>query len=319
MNHSLRRPGFHLAMAISMAVLLIADAWLAILVHLSGIGEALDSLPGVCLLAALCGYCHWRKYSKLKEVAALAIWAVFATLTLSVLVQIAARSPAPLVDSALAQWDNAMGLSAADAVRWISRFPLLHELLTISYGLLPLMILTALFLPVLFGYPRDSRCYVAAIIVAAIITAVLFLKWPAAGPWTVYHFKPDQLQASVERYLHALKSSRPISIQGGNAGIVSFPSFHVVLALLSALALRKIPYIRWGAAGLSILICISTVTTGWHYFVDVLGGIAVTGVAVALVYAGVPRLSGRTSSSTLARAGDASAESALSPALSSEP
>jgi hypothetical protein len=64
-------------------------------------------------------------------------------------------------------------------------------------------------------------------------------------------------------------------------GIIACPSFHTTLAILAALALRSVPYLRWPAALLASLIVVSTVTTGWHYISDVLAGALVTAAAAA--------------------------------------
>jgi hypothetical protein len=61
-----------------------------------------------------------------------------------------------------------------------------------------------------------------------------------------------------------------------HTAIVSFPSFHVILAVLSAVALNGVPRVRRWAWALATLTSISTITTGWHYGVDVLGGLAVS-------------------------------------------
>ena len=56
---------------------------------------------------------------------------------------------------------------------------------------------------------------------------------------------------------------------------------------MCAAALWGFRPIRIPAAILSVLIILSTLTTGWHYFSDVLGGIVVAAIsmAVARVYA----------------------------------
>ena len=73
-------------------------------------------------------------------------------------------------------------------------------------------------------------------------------------------------------------------------------AFHTVLAVLSALALRFVPYLRWGVALLSALIIISTITTGWHYLVDILAGFLIAAVSV-LVGKGHTRLEARHAAS----------------------
>ena len=72
----------------------------------------------------------------------------------------------------------------------------------------------------------------------------------------------------------ALKShSRATKPEFG--GIVAFPSFHTILAILSVRALWGIGKLRAIGTALGVAICLSTVATGWHYVIDVLSGIAV--------------------------------------------
>jgi membrane-associated phospholipid phosphatase len=65
--------------------------------------------------------------------------------------------------------------------------------------------------------------------------------------------------------------------------IVSFPSFHVVLAILSAFALSSIRSLRAPVWVLAVLICISAVSTGWHYGIDVFGGVIVAIASISAV------------------------------------
>src|SRR5262249_55436 len=54
------------------------------------------------------------------------------------------------------------------------------------------------------------------------------------------------------------------------------------LAVLAAAALWPVRYLRWPAAVLAALIVVSTVTTGWHYVSDVLGGLALAALSLAV-------------------------------------
>jgi membrane-associated phospholipid phosphatase len=65
-----------------------------------------------------------------------------------------------------------------------------------------------------------------------------------------------------------------------HAGIVSFPSFHVVLAILSAVALSCIRPLRAPVWILAAMICASTIVTGWHYAIDILGGLVVAMISI---------------------------------------
>jgi membrane-associated phospholipid phosphatase len=161
--------------------------------------------------------------------------------------------------------------------------------LDIVYFLLPPLIIAAILIPSLCGHSEASRRYVLGIVIAAIVTAALSALWPAVGPWTTQNIKPTKEQAGVAAYLISLKSSAPVEIDMNNAGIVSFPSFHVVLAILSAVALSTIRRLRAWAWALAGLICISAITTGWHYGIDILGGL-ILAIITMIATSWIPRV-----------------------------
>ena len=246
-------------------------------------------------------YCRWRgmEMAKLGDISQLAVWALLVIPAIAFLIPAAGRSPYPLVDNALAGLDARMHFQTVTVVHLFSHLPLLRRTLAIVYGLLPILILGSLLVPTICGRVIDSRRYIFAVIIAAVVTATLFAFWPAAGPWTVEGFAPTRAQAAVYDNLSLLKSSKPLPAEVGGA-VVAFPSFHVVLAVLSIIAMWKVRWARWPALALGTLICVSTITTGWHYLIDLIGGLAVTYVAqrianLVLESAPSPLASGLTS------------------------
>ena len=61
-------------------------------------------------------------------------------------------------------------------------------------------------------------------------------------------------------------------------GLVSMPSFHVAGALVVTWAFRGYRRTFWTFAALNTLLTLSTFITGVHFFVDVLGGMALVAV-----------------------------------------
>lgn len=271
---------FQYMMGITLVVLICGELILARAVHLGGLSQLFAAWPGLLLLVGVLCYCIVRSFSRLIETCLLAIWAVLYTNALTILILIAGRSPFPLMDAALARMDARAHFSTQYLVHLVARAPYIETGLAVVYAVLPALIVAAILIPALSGHTEAARRYVMGIVVAAILTAAFSALWPAVGPWTMQAIRPTREQAGIAAYLIRLKSSAPVDIDLLNAGIVSFPSFHVVLAILSALSLssiRRLRAIAWVLAG---LICISTITTGWHYGIDVLAGLMLTAVTV---------------------------------------
>ena len=274
---------FHFTIALVIAVLVPLSMILAAALQLRGLAQVIDlTWPGCSVLLACAIYCRWRPLPRLIETCDLALislvfFVIFADLTL-----LAARSHYGLVDAQLSAIDAAFHFKTGYFVESISRFPLAAGFLQIIYKLCIPMMVFAVVIPPFFGHAGASRKCILAIVFAAIATATIFWFLPAAGPWTVQGFRPSNEQAAISSYLSRLKVNAPFTTDCRTIGIISFPSFHVVLAIVSAAAIGSIRALRIAAWTLAALVCTSTITTGWHYGVDVLGGFILAWAAMVL-------------------------------------
>jgi membrane-associated phospholipid phosphatase len=175
----------------------------------------------------------------------------------------------------LAHFDHCIGLETSMAVQFLGFHTRVAKLLDVIYVLMIPFSLAALVVSVFEGKREPAQRLVIAYAVAALTTIVVFALYPAAGPWTVYPFKASADQLLVQSTLALLKTSGPLRQDIAHCGLVAFPSFHVAQCILTAIAFWHSPWLRVPAAVLAILMCISTVTTGWHYVIDVIGGVAV--------------------------------------------
>jgi membrane-associated phospholipid phosphatase len=273
---------FYASLGILLGVLVAAEFVLAQVVHLHGMGAQLvDAWPGLALMSACVFYVRWRPLPRLVETAQLVLISCLTFYVMGVLIHIAGRSPFPLADQQLANLDAALRFRTVDFVRGVAAWPLLRLALAVAYGTTGVMVIAAATVPAALGRAQSSYRFVLAIIFAVIVTAALFYRWPAIGPWTVEGFAPARDQAAVGVYLTQLRSAMPV-MDMKSIAIVSFPSFHTVMAVTSACALQCVRRVRWFAWTLCGLICVSTVSTGWHYGVDVLGGLVLAVTANAL-------------------------------------
>jgi len=269
-------------MAAILGLLMVVDLWLVNAAHLTGARVYLDIWPEILLLILCTAYAVYRPLPRIVVSCELMFWAALLNNALSLLIQIAGRSPVPLLDRKLFAIDSALHFSTVYFVHLAAHAPVLHLIFLLSYPVIwPLVLATILFLPPL-GHPEQARRFVLAATIATILTAILFAACPAAGPWMVEGFPPAHDQAGITAYLERLKSSGPVALDIPDSAIVSFPSFHVALALITGWALHAFRRLRAPVWILVVLICVSTVPTGWHYGTDVLAG---AGVAVASIAA----------------------------------
>jgi len=102
----------------------------------------------------------------------------------------------------------------------------------------------------------------------------LFALFPAIGPWYGSGILPNAFQSQCQNSLLALRSGGAPAV----IGIVCFPSFHVIWAVLCVYAFWGFRWLRFPALILGSIIVVSTISTGWHSFVDVLAGLLLAGI-----------------------------------------
>jgi len=170
-----------------------------------------------------------------------------------------------------------LGVEVPTVLALMDSYPVIRETLYIAYNTLIFLITLAIMVPPMCNRMRAAKEFTIGVVLAAAICLPLFAVFQAAGPWVHYQYLPLTDQSNYMRTFAAIKSQEWYAIDlAYSDGLICFPSFHAILAVLAAAALWPIRYVRWPTALLACLIVVSTVTTGSHYVVDVLGGLMVT-------------------------------------------
>ena len=107
--------------------------------------------------------------------------------------------------------------------------------------------------------------------VAGLIVLACFLVAPAIGPCAV---APSADQAHYLEHFRELRAGARGGLDLADAeGLITFPSFHTVWALLLVAACPR--PLKAASVLLNAAVIVATLTTGWHYLSDVLAGIVV--------------------------------------------
>lgn len=221
------------------------------------------------------------KWFYLRDAILVVLSALFFSFMLGFPVSAAARlgMGIPLQDSRFIQWDRSLGVYVPNIAAWASHSRL-GILVGESYALLFPFMRVAVLLPTLAGKVKDAQHFLIANLIAFTVGLPVFALLPAVGPWYGYHLaaiRPDQV--ACQEMVSLLRCPGPF-LYRFPVGVICFPSFHVVWAILCAQALWGFRLLRIPVSILSAIIVASTLATGNHYFCDVLAGIVVAAVAI---------------------------------------
>jgi hypothetical protein len=271
---------FHLAMIVGVAwlgVLTCAGYWVE---RCQGGGAELLAL-GVVLAGAVPFPLYLREKGRPGHADAILalMWGAVLIALVPVSVEVGARLELPLQDALLVTMDKAVGMSVPGIALWSATHGT-GWLVSSTYPLLLWILPVALFLPALAGRAKVTREFVLSNLIAFAIGLPVFALMPAVGPWYGFHTAASHAQLAVQGELLALRNSATHAFQ--LAGVICFPSFHVIWAILAARALWTFRWLRIPSTLLCAMIALSTLTSGWHYFADVLAGSVLAAFAILI-------------------------------------
>jgi hypothetical protein len=137
------------------------------------------------------------------------------------------------------------------------------------------------------GRIAESRLFIATFGVAALITLTLFPLLPAAGPFaTLWHGSMPYMPLSALYQQEVILALRHHAIHavdlGALHGLVCAPSFHAASAVLYIATAWRIAPLRWPIVTLNIAMLLATPVEGTHYLADLMCGMLVACLALAL-------------------------------------
>jgi hypothetical protein len=194
------------------------------------------------------------------------------------------RAGTPLADTRLAAIDRSLGFDWPAVFAWVQGAPSLHAALAISYWSLFAQLPGAVVLLAVTRRFDRSAEFVSLFIATLIACAAVSAFFPAEAAWSYYGVS-DVANAYHLADFNALRdgSMQEIAVDR-MTGLITFPSFHAALALLFIYATRGIPWLFPAALVLNIGMIAATPVIGGHYLVDVIAGLALVPVAIAVLH-----------------------------------
>jgi membrane-associated phospholipid phosphatase len=266
---------FHLHMAYACLVLVVVT-WISCRLTSIEIPSVADFTIGMVFACAvvltISIFWHEKGKTNLRDSILTIPWEIFLAGTVPLLVLAAAKSNMPLRDASLMHADQLLGINVPKIMAWCSHH-WIGIFVTRTYPLLSPLITVSALLPAFTGKVHNAQQFLIANLIAFAIGLPLYALLPAIGPWYGYGISPTHDQLQLQSAVLAFRG--PGHSMSQLTGIICFPSFHVIWAITCVAALWGYRILRIPVGLLASMIVVSTVTTGWHYFTDVLGGVAI--------------------------------------------
>lgn len=252
-----------------------------------------DFVPFIVLaavMALVAAYCDGRRLEpRVRDAAAMIAVGTLALLACGLVSNMGLRLGMPLVDGDLAAIDAFFGIDVGRAVRAFAGHPALITALSYAYNFSPPAVILSIAIALFAGRRALAWEMVATLVVSMQVVAIVSVLLPAIG--AMHHFGLEYLQGNgLPRgagiyHLAAFETARsgldPVFGIEDMAGLVTFPSFHTVLALMLAQALAP-GRLKWLGVAASAVVIVSTIPIGGHYVIDLVAGFAIWAGCAAL-------------------------------------
>lgn len=196
---------------------------------------------------------------------------------------LAYRLRRPLIDGALLSADAWLGCSLPTWVAWTAAHPIWLSVFQNCYRTLVFQLWFPL---VLLGGRstdrREARAYVVAFGLSLLVTTLSVALWPALPP-VAHGLTPLLNQDHVLLQIQAVRdgSYTRMSLLDLD-GLVSFPSFHIIGAVLVSWAFRHKRGLRELLIAVNLGLMAATLALGMHYLIDVIAGLVVAAGCISV-------------------------------------
>jgi membrane-associated phospholipid phosphatase len=278
-------------------LVLIVVGWVATLSLAACVGIRIDypdllTAFGVATVSGLglIAYANYRQIRWLIGTSEVFVGGVLLAVPVVLSTYVAMRFDFPLAD----EWLEAIDRRLFDwwgFISFVDGQPRLASILGFSYESFLFQIVALPLALCLYG--STARAYRTVILFGLIcfVSSLISIWFPAIGTFPRYLNETDRLDSIDTHFgffflseFNAVRNDPKFVFSTDKlAGILTFPSVHAAVAVLCAWAAWGIRYARLPFLLLNILMVTSAVSHGSHYLIDVLAGIVLAPVCIAVV------------------------------------
>ncbi len=221
-------------------------------------------------------YGKWRHAPVLSNLSG-AIAVIYCSIGMGGIISLAGlRFRSPLIDEALASVDRSLGIDLPSVIVWFADHGVLSDVLYIAYlsSFFQLFSLVV-YLAIIGRFDKLWQlAFVCSLTIVAATTISVF--WPAEGAFAYFQYSLDVLDRlptgagtyHLTKFEYFRNSPFPQISFTNLQGVVTFPSFHCCLALMTIFATTGTGWLFKGTLILNAFVLVSILPIGGHYFID---------------------------------------------------
>ena len=183
-------------------------------------------------------------------------------------------TPFRTIDQSIINIEQSLHIDIQAILSWTNQHPMLLRVLAFTYDSLPYQMTYIPLLIILAKRYNELQEYYFLLLLSTIIGFTFYYFFPTTAPASLLespYFMPSQLATGL-KYLQIHDHIQPTTIDGG---MIALPSFHMIWAWFSLYLLRVWPILWAILLPVNLLLVSSCVLLGWHYPMDILGGLIV--------------------------------------------
>ena len=178
------------------------------------------------------------------------------------------------VDTFLIHMDDLLHFDTLSVLNWSHQYPTLIYILKKAYNTSLPQILAVPFILCIIDDRKGLQRFFTVGLMAYLICSLIYYFLPTTAPASQFHsaLLPSNQHFIAERFYQVHHS---LPVKAPYAGMVAFPSPHVIYALVILFATYQRKWLFYPLAILNAVLIASTVLLGWHYLMDVIASITI--------------------------------------------
>jgi PAP2 superfamily len=202
---------------------------------------------------------------------------------------VAMRMNFPLVDGLFDSIDKSLGFDWFAYKNFVISSYWIKFASLVCYGALEIQVVVACLVCMVFLKFREYQIFLIAFAASSMTVCIVAAFLPAYATYYFYdvvdemahHFSIKSGYGHIG-LLDQIRSGAPFNPSDNMFGLIAFPSFHACGATLFIWLFWQVPFLRWLLVPLNIGMIAATPIVGGHYLVDVIGGVVLGIVVIAI-------------------------------------